>query len=374
MEHEVNVPSSVASVRAALAEPGRVARCVPGLQLDGAEGAESTSGAGGTGSASGGSTAEGRLRVRVGGSTITYRGSLTVTSRGEEFTVKGRGTEARGTGSVKLDLTVVPRRSKEGEGTRLVCTGTVKADGRMADVEQKTAAAAGHRLLERFGKALGESIEQDPPRELDAPGAPAAEAATDEPAADQSPAAEPTAGEPVAGPTGGIGEPGDNDRVIPGIPGPDKSAEQTGAEDAPDASQSPDSSDERSSGEDREEDQVSGDSGDSGEEKAGRQHPERGGIFGTEVPPSSLDPLHDDEPLDEADVEAAAEAEAAHARRTMIGRSAEEVDHAPPRGRYAPVPLPEPIANSAALRWVAPAAAAVVAGAVVIGRALRRRR
>ncbi|MCH6161250.1 hypothetical protein [Streptomyces marispadix] len=371
MEHEVNVPSSVASVRAALAEPGRVARCVPGLQLDGAEGAESTSGTGGTGGTgrtrgtsgrSDGSTAEGRLRVRVGGSTITYRGSLTVTPRGEDFTVKGRGTEARGTGSVKLDLTVVPRRSKEGEGTRLVCTGTVRADGRIADVERKTATAAGHRLLERFGKALGESIEQDPPRELDAPGAPAAEAATDEPA---------------AGPTGGIGEPGDNDRVIPGIPGPDKSAEQSGSEDAEGAGsrekqardkQTPDTPDDQSSGEAQEDDQATG------EEKSGQQPPERGGIFGTEVPPSSLDPMHDDEPLDEADVEAAAEAEAAHARRTMIGRSAEEVDHAPPRGRYAPVPLPEPIANSAALRWVAPAAAAVVAGAVVIGRALRRRR
>ncbi len=67
-------------------------------------------------------------------------------------------------------------------------------------------------------------------------------------------------------------------------------------------------------------------------------------------------------------------AEPAHARRTMIGRSAEEVDHAPPRGRYAPVPAPETASTVATLRWAAPAAAAVLASAVVVGRVLRRRR
>ncbi|SCE04943.1 hypothetical protein GA0115245_13001, partial [Streptomyces sp. di188] len=67
-------------------------------------------------------------------------------------------------------------------------------------------------------------------------------------------------------------------------------------------------------------------------------------------------------------------AEVAHARRTMIGRSAEEVDHAPPRGRYAPVPPPQTVSSSAPLRWAAPAAALAVASAVVAIRALRRRR
>jgi hypothetical protein len=67
-------------------------------------------------------------------------------------------------------------------------------------------------------------------------------------------------------------------------------------------------------------------------------------------------------------------AEAAHARRSMIGRSAEEVDHAPPRGRYAPLPALEAVGARATLRWVAPAAALALASAVVVGRALRRRR
>ena len=67
-------------------------------------------------------------------------------------------------------------------------------------------------------------------------------------------------------------------------------------------------------------------------------------------------------------------AEAAHARRTMIGRSAEEVDHAPPRGRYAPVPAPDAGTAGAALRWARPPRPLALASAVVVGRALRRRR
>jgi hypothetical protein len=94
-------------------------------------------------------------------------------------------------------------------------------------------------------------------------------------------------------------------------------------------------------------------------------------VFEAEVPPPSLDPFAED------DFVAGGEppAEAAHARRTMIGRSAEEVDHAPPRGRYAPVPAPESgSVGTAALRWAAPAAAVAVASAVIVARALRRRR
>ncbi|EFL24447.1 putative membrane protein [Streptomyces himastatinicus ATCC 53653] len=79
---------------------------------------------------------------------------------------------------------------------------------------------------------------------------------------------------------------------------------------------------------------------------------------------AELGGLDDDEPP----------AEAAHARRTMIGRSTEEVDHAPPRGRYAPVPAPEAGSTGAALRWAAPAAAVVIASAVVVGRRVLRRR
>lgn len=87
-----------------------------------------------------------------------------------------------------------------------------------------------------------------------------------------------------------------------------------------------------------------------------------------------LDGIDDIDGIDDLDGADDTVAEAAHARRTMIGRSAEEVDHAPPRGRYAPVPAPQTVSTAAPLRWAAPAAALAVASAIVAVRALRRRR
>ncbi|QRX93083.1 SRPBCC domain-containing protein [Streptomyces noursei] len=311
MEHEVYVPFPVGTVRQALTEPERVARCVPGVQLD----ADAVP-----------HRPEGRLRLRVGSSTITYRGALTVGDGPEDgpagtgdaaapVTVEASGAETRGDGTVALALTVrlVPA-TEPGPGTTLVCTGTVRSEGRLAAVDGQTAATAGRRLLDRFAENLAADL-------TDRPIAEAPDEAPDE------------------------------------APGP--------------VSQS---------------------------------------IFDTEVPPSSLDPhsaaeddvdvvADPDEPEADASDEIAADAfaadddedgldaaggpeelpgdapaEAAHARRTMIGRSAEEVDHAPPRGRYAPVPAPETGGSSLPLRWAAPAAAVVLASAVVVGRVLRRRR
>ncbi|MFD0165621.1 SRPBCC domain-containing protein [Streptomyces decoyicus] len=315
MEHEVYVPFPVGTVRQALTEPERVARCVPGVQLDADAAPRSP---------------VGRLRLRIGSSTITYRGTLTVSAASDDstgdadavdgaaatVTVEAKGTEARGDGSVALTLAVrLSPATEPGPGTTLTCSGTVHGDGRLAEATGHSAEAAGRRLLDRFAENLAADLRQ----------------------------------RPVGGQAG--------------EDGPDRgAAEATGP-----------------------------------------------GVFDTEVPPPSLDPLSDEDAVEAADTDDAADAvedldagdaadavhaahdahpehayghdaddlapaEAAHARRTMIGRSAEEVDHAPPRGRYAPVPAPEQNGTSATLRWAAPAAAVVLASAVVVGRVLRRRR
>ncbi len=353
------VPFSVGSVRAALADSARVARCVPGLQQEREEDAASSPADGAA------HRLAGRLKVRIGGSTITYRGSALLTPHGltgtatardglERLEVEGSGSEARGEGAVELALSVEPRAAGDGEGTALVCAGTVTGTGRLAGIEEKTASSAGVRMLDRFAAALGESIRDEPP-----PGSPEAEGAAS--AGDGGPGGG-FEGDvrPVAG---GIGAPDDNERAIPGIPEPevepDRESGRNGSE--------------GESGRTRSE-------GESGRTASGREdEPESTPLFETEIPPSSLGRDDEDEAVralgDGAPTDPGAlGAEAAHARRTMIGRSAEEVDHAPPRGRYAPVPAPEQNSATATLRWAAPAAAVAVAGAVVIGRVLRRRR
>lgn len=237
------VPAPSARLREALADPARVARAVPGLQQD-----------------AGAAPGTGRLKVRIGSHSITYRGALRVTPHDDgSYAVDGDATEARGTGTVKLALTL--RLADVAEGCEVTVTGTASVGGRAAELPTEAVESAATRLLSRFVEGLGDAE----------PEAPAPE--------------EPEAAEAV--------EP---------------------------------------------------------------------------VEPVELVEVPIEEPLPEIF------AEAAHARRTMIGRSAEEVDHAPPRGRYAPVPAPQTVAGSSTLRWAAPAAALALASAIVVTRALRKRR
>ncbi|MFC9232040.1 SRPBCC domain-containing protein [Streptomyces decoyicus] len=314
MEHEVYVPFPVGTVRQALTEPERVARCVPGVQLDADAAPRSP---------------VGRLRLRIGSSTITYRGTLTVSAAADDrpadadavdgaaatVTVEAKGAEARGDGSVALTLAVrLSPATEPGPGTTLTCSGTVHGDGRLAEATGHAAEAAGRRLLDRFAENLAADLRKRPVEGQ------AGEVGPDRDAAEA---------------TGPVSD----TEVPPPSPAPLNDEDAVEAADTADAA-------------DAVEDLDAGDAADA-IHAAHDAHPEH--AYG-----------HDADDL--------APAEAAHARRTMIGRSAEEVDHAPPRGRYAPVPPPEQNGTSATLRWAAPAAAVVLASAVVVGRVLRRRR
>ncbi|MEU6390226.1 SRPBCC domain-containing protein [Streptomyces sp. NPDC046939] len=282
MEHEVFVPVPAESLRAVLCDPSRVERALPGFQPD----------------ASGD---EGRLKVRIDGHTITYRGAVRVVEAPDgSYAVTGRGTEARGTGGVEFALTA--RVVAADGGSLLTFAGTASGDGRVAEFSEEAVTSAAHRLLNRFAGNLG--------------------AAGQEPGSDDEPD-------------------DDMDGEL------DADAES-------DAGYFTDG--------------VSG-----GDDDRDATTPRRLPLYDTDVPPSGLDPDLDPDADEDDTGDLPAEPAAAHARRTMIGRSAEEVDHAPPRGRYAPVPAPEGVTASATLRWAAPAAALALASAIVVGRALRRR-
>ncbi|MFC8141749.1 SRPBCC domain-containing protein [Streptomyces paradoxus] len=272
MEHEVFVPVPAERLREVLDDPARVARAVPGLQQD--AGAEPVAG---------------RLKIRVGSHSVTYRGAVRVSRRDDgTYAVEGEAEESRGSGSVEFTLRIA-LSGAEG-GCTVKYDGTASADGRIKDLPAEAVEGAVTRLLNRFAEHL-------------------AAAAT-----------------------------GDADDTNDGGAGV------------------------------RAEEQPAPDSGPTEEPPA----PERASAFGSDRPSSSYGRADEDDDDDEDDEEDIAEA--AHARRTMIGRSAEEVDHAPPRGRYAPVPAPQTVTPPAPLRWAAPAAALALASAIVAVRVLRRRR
>ncbi|MGW1124143.1 SRPBCC domain-containing protein [Streptomyces sp. NPDC002526] len=375
------VPVPVPALRRTLGDPVRVARCVPGFQQD----ADASAG-----------PLAGRLRIRAGGHTITYRGALRLTPLPGDpdvdsvhaVLVEGEGAEARGGGSAKLSLTL--RLTEGDEGTSISFEGGASGDGRLRDLEPAAALSTAHRLLDRFAQQLvteslaaqgegaadeawgggaagdvasaggsstdGSSTDSASAGTPETPGAAevtadelavgeAVEKALEEAAED----ADQTGPEPSAGsPLSASGPRSDADESLP--------THEAAPDEAPGAEQP----------------------GERGAEQGGKQdgkpdaEPSQEGesLFDAPIPPSSLDPVAGIE----FTVPDGPPAEAAHARRTMIGRSAEEVDHAPPRGRYAPVPTPESGGAGATLRWVAPAAALALASAVVVSRALRRRR
>ncbi|MEU0910397.1 SRPBCC domain-containing protein [Streptomyces althioticus] len=372
MEHEVFVPVEAQRLREVLDDPARVARAVPGLQHD--AGAEPVTG---------------RLKVRIGGSSITYRGSVRV-SAGDDgvYVVEGEASESRGDGTVRLSLRLNPRPVDA--GTALAVTGTATADGRVKDLPQDAVTSAVVRLLTRFAENLAAATKEGavPPESEDAappesegavpPESPEQLAAGDfEPGVttdfETTPDAEDAPPPPPQQPSDAAP---DEQPDPPSAPGPS-------AEGGPAADTTPAQESASGPGTEPGSDAVPGPGTEPGPEPASPpdarstpepESPDAGGVPAT---PEPLDAEFtggiDGRPLPGDDDDDSL-AEAAHARRTMIGRSAEEVDHAPPRGRYAPVPAPQTVSSSAPLRWAAPAAALAVASAVVAVRALRRRR
>jgi carbon monoxide dehydrogenase subunit G len=262
-------------------------------------------------------TISGRLRLRIANSTITYRGTLRIAECDGGFEIEGEGSESRGDGVVKVALVIGLER--EDQGTRLEFSGAVQAGGRLAGYDAATAEAAARRLLDRFVNDFITDLDAEPVTGV-----------VDEPPAPASGAVPPP----------GRADLDASDAMDDLYAGEQPVDPEEDADDAPDPGP-------YGSGEDEE--------GGLDEDDVGIDVPET--VAGLEDDAAEEPP-----------------AEAAHARRTMIGRSAEEVDHAPPRGRYAPVAAPDTTSPTDTLRWAAPAAAALLAGAVVVGRAWRKRR
>ncbi|GJF29060.1 hypothetical protein KNE206_17600 [Kitasatospora sp. NE20-6] len=380
MEHEVVVPLPATVVRQALQDRELLARCIPGLSTDAAA----------AGAPAG--QIDGRLKLRIGGSTITYRGSLSlIEGREGVLTALAEGQEARGSGEVTA--TVRLGVQEHADGSLLRFSADLSADGRLAELPGESLDTAGRRLLDRFAADLAGELTGDtaPAGDTtDADGAPAEEAAEDtvEEAAgaladEAAKAGDDAAAEDDSSTDGEPDEPAgedDEDR--------DAAAEDTGDEDGqenPDGAEATvvyledhavrDLDDDLSdliafSGDDHDQASADGD-GDGDGDRLPAPEQEPAAAYGYQPDPALSGPV----------------------RRSIVGRSAEEVDHAPPHGRYAPTPPSRSARARAASRWggaeptlltgnggernampwVIGGGVALLGGAVVLVRALRRR-
>ncbi|MFF2541247.1 hypothetical protein ACFVUY_01630 [Kitasatospora sp. NPDC058063] len=341
MEHEVLVPLSAEPVRQALQDPALLARSVPGLSTEPA--------------AVGAGAAEeigGRLKLRIGGSTITYKGVLSlIGGREGVLTVLAEGEEARGTGEVTATVRVSVADGAE-DGTAVIrFTGDLSATGRLTEFDEETLDATGRRLLDRFAAALV-APEGEQPQDQD-----------QEEDAEQDRSGNAGADAGVVFIEDRQDQPGDDldDDLSDLIAFSDADAERFGLP--------------TGSADDEDEDEE-----DDVEDGAADGSAEQDGVA-EEIPAEPLF-AYEEEPVLSGPV-----------RRSIVGRSAEEVDHAPPRGPYAPA-LPARSARAraasrwggeaggivvpgtggrSAVPWVIGGSVALLGGAVVLVRALRRR-
>ncbi|MGI5165217.1 SRPBCC domain-containing protein [Spirillospora sp. CA-253888] len=144
LDHEFTVPVPVDRAWSVLLDVERVASCMPGATLDSVAGEEYA----------------GRMKVKVGAMTITYRGTARITSAdtgARAVTIEAAAKEARGPGTAAA--TVQARLHDEGERTRVTVHTKLNVTGRPAQFGRNILAEVGAKLISRFAKALAEELE-----------------------------------------------------------------------------------------------------------------------------------------------------------------------------------------------------------------------
>ncbi|NUP01367.1 MAG: SRPBCC family protein [Nonomuraea sp.] len=144
-EHEFTVPVPVEQAWAVLLDVERVAPCLPGATLDIFEGDEFT----------------GRMKVKVGPITVTYRGSAKfedVDKDAHALTIQASGKEARGSGTASA---TVRARMTPGEGSTTVSVETTfNVTGRPAQFGRGVMAEVGAKLIDRFADNLARLLSE----------------------------------------------------------------------------------------------------------------------------------------------------------------------------------------------------------------------
>lgn len=139
LEHEFTVPVPVEQAWPVLLDIERVAPCMPGATLDSVEGDQFT----------------GRLRVKVGPVTVTYRGTAGFSHKDEQShtaTIEGSGKEARGSGTASA--TVRAQLHEEGESTRVTVHTNLQVTGRPAQFGRNVMSEVGAKLIGKFADCL----------------------------------------------------------------------------------------------------------------------------------------------------------------------------------------------------------------------------
>jgi carbon monoxide dehydrogenase subunit G len=146
LDHDFTVPVPAGQAWRVLLDVERIAPCMPGATLDSVDGDDFT----------------GRLKVKLGAMTITYRGSARIAARDEQshtVTIEGSGKESRGSGTASA--TVQAQLHDEGEQTRVTVHTKLNVTGRPAQFGRNILSEVGGKLVGRFADNLAAELARD---------------------------------------------------------------------------------------------------------------------------------------------------------------------------------------------------------------------
>ena len=182
MDHSFTVPVPPDRAWDVLLDVERIAPCMPGATVDEFDGEVVT----------------GRIKVKVGPVSLTYRGTAKFTERDPDARVillEASGKETRGAGTASATVRATLEPESGGEGTTASMHTTMNVTGRPAQFGRGVMIEVGSKLVEQFAQNLRQLIAED-----GAAGGNAAATATAEADASAGQAAAEATGTPQDGP------------------------------------------------------------------------------------------------------------------------------------------------------------------------------
>jgi uncharacterized protein len=192
LDHSFTVPVPPDQAWDVLLDVARIAPCMPGATVETVEGDD----------------VAGRLKVKVGPVSLTYKGTAKFTDRdpaSHSVLVEASGKETRGAGTASATVRAALRpqngADSGGGGTLVTLHTTLNVTGRPAQFGRGVIAEVGSRLIDKFADNLaqqltgtGASVPSAPAEAAASPGAPeTASAGTAGPSQAATPSAQPSA-------------------------------------------------------------------------------------------------------------------------------------------------------------------------------------
>jgi carbon monoxide dehydrogenase subunit G len=156
MDHSFTVPVSPDQAWYVLLDVERIAPCMPGATVEEFDGEVVT----------------GRIKVKVGPVSLTYRGTAKFTERNSDtknIVLEASGKETRGSGTASATVRAWLESESSGEATKVSMHTTMNVTGRPAQFGRGVIVEVGGKLVEQFAQNLRQLITGDGAASADAP-------------------------------------------------------------------------------------------------------------------------------------------------------------------------------------------------------------